>query len=255
MNCNNKKIIIFDLDDTLSITKTAINKSTSDLLVRLLDKFEVCVISGGSFEQMKVQLLDYVQIDRVCHNFHIMPTCGTKYYLYNKENKDYELIYQDLLSDSQKELIIKNLNDTIYKLKLLPDKIYGKIIEDRGSQITFSACGQDAPADIKYKWDSDGQKRKMFRDYLLKNLDGFEINIAGTTSIDITKSGIDKSYGIKKLIEKYGLKKSEILFFGDKISNGGNDYPVFAMGVDCIEVGGYLETERYIKEILSNVIN
>ncbi len=74
-----------------------------------------------------------------------------------------------------------------------------------------------------------------------------EVRLGGTTSVDVTRPGIDKSYGMKKLMAALGIAKDEILFFGDKLMEGGNDYPVKAMGIDSIAVEGW-ETTAYALE-------
>jgi phosphomannomutase len=79
--------------------------------------------------------------------------------------------------------------------------------------------------------------------------DGFAYP-TGSTSIDVTKHGIDKAYGMKKLIALLGVAKKELIFVGDRLDEGGNDYPVKAMGVDCLQVSGWKDTALVIKTIL-----
>lgn len=251
MTYKDKKIIVFDLDDTLSVTKTPISSQISKLLVRLLDKFDVCVISGSKFEQMKFQVLD--QLDLTGHDLsklHLMPTCGTQYYLFDSRINNWKLQYEDKLSIEQKERIFKVMETSVKELGYWENNPYGNILEDRGSQITYSALGQQAPVNLKYNWDPTNEKRRKICDYVSQLLPGLEVRIAGTTSIDITMLGIDKSYGIKKLIEKTGVSKTNILFIGDKMQIGGNDYPVKAMGIDTIEVSNLHETALDIESLL-----
>jgi len=49
--------------------------------------------------------------------------------------------------------------------------------------------------------------------------------MGGTTSIDITKPGIDKAYGIAKLRDQLAMPISEMLFAGDAYLPRGNDTP------------------------------
>ncbi len=81
-------------------------------------------------------------------------------------------------------------------------------------------------------------------------LPDFEVRAGGTTTIDITKKGIDKAYGMQKLIEQLGLSKEDVLFFGDKLQEGGNDYPVKAMGIDSLEVSDWQDTALALEAIL-----
>lgn len=127
---------------------------------------------------------------------------------------------------------------------------YGEIIEDRGSQITFSALGQEAPAEKKYAWDPDGVKKRSIRDYVAQRLPDLEAHVGGTTSVDVTEAGIDKAYGMRKLMKSLSLTSDDILFFGDKLDEGGNDYPVKAMGIDCIAVKSWEETALALQAII-----
>ena len=73
---------------------------------------------------------------------------------------------------------------------------------------------------------------------------GFSVNLGGTTSIDITKPGIDKAYGIRKLRDILGIAIEEMIFVGDAIFPGGNDYPAKQAGVVSIRVRDPEETKR-----------
>ena len=77
------------------------------------------------------------------------------------------------------------------------------------------------------------------RDMVAAKLPQFEVKAAGTTSIDVTQQGMDKAYGMKKLIEQLGIAKEDILFIGDRLFEGGNDYPVKLMGINTVAVEGF----------------
>ena len=57
-----KKIIGFDLDDTLAITKSPISDRMAGILSRLLENYDVCVITGGTFQQIKKQVIDRLNV-------------------------------------------------------------------------------------------------------------------------------------------------------------------------------------------------
>jgi HAD superfamily hydrolase (TIGR01484 family) len=247
-----KKVIAFDLDDTLAITKSPISDRMGELLAQLLEKYDVCVISGGSFEQFKIQVVDRLEASsRALTKLHLMPTCGTKYYRYDELSESWKLQYENSLTDGQKKRVTEILEDGAKKLGLWEDHPYGEIIEDRGSQITFSALGQKAPAELKYAWDPTGEKKLKLRDLVAKQLLDLEVRAGGTTSVDVTMIGIDKAYGMQKLTEEMNISKDGILFIGDKLQEGGNDYPVKAMGIDTIEVGRWEDTALVLEGIIA----
>lgn len=246
-----KKVIAFDLDDTLAVTKSPISDRMGELLVQLLDRFEVCVISGGKFEQFKKQVVDRLEASPLqLRRLHLMPTCGTRYYRYDEVRDKWVQVYAEDLSEEQKARIVEVLEEGAKKLGYWEAKPYGEIIEDRGSQVTYSALGQKAPAEEKYKWDPDGKKKHALRDYAAERLSDLEVRVGGTTSIDVTIIGIDKAYGMQKLIDVLDISKDDIMFLGDKLEEGGNDYPVKAFGIDSVAVENHSDTEHILEAIL-----
>ncbi|MEN9340646.1 MAG: hypothetical protein RIQ62_1958 [Bacteroidota bacterium] len=253
-----KKLIAFDLDGTLADSKSAMNDGMAAQFADLLNTFQVCVITGGKVDQFNKQLLDNLQASsQQLKRLHLMPTCGTRYMTYNVVSRGWDEVYAEDFSEDEKQEIIKALEKGVYELGYEEKKPYGDVIEDRGSQVTFSALGQDIVdvlgkkgVEIKEAWDSDGSKKLKLRNYVADLLPDFEVRAGGATSIDITKPGIDKAYGMRKLMALLEIDKSDILFMGDKLSEGGNDYPVKAMGIDSIEVSRWQDTAVALTAIL-----
>ena len=232
---DNVRVLAFDLDDTLAVSKQQIDPVMAGLLARLLERVDVCVISGGRFEQFDTQVLRHLTLGADARRrLHLMPTCGTRYYRAGEQGWDQ--VYAEDLAEADKQRVVEVLTAGAKELGLWEDKTWGEIIEDRGSQITFSALGQSAPPEAKYAWDPDGSKKRRLRDYAAQRLPELEVRGGGSTSIDVTRKGIDKAYGIGKLMAHLGLSEADILFVGDRLDEGGNDYPVRAMGVPCVAV-------------------
>lgn len=247
-----KKILTFDLDDTLAVTKSPISDRIAELLGQLVEHFEVCIISGGRFEQFQTQVIDRLHIEpHKLNRLHLMPTCGTRYYRFDELENEWKLQYAEDLTDDEKRRIAEALEDSAKKLGLWLDNPAGDIIEDRGSQITFSALGQKATPEDKYAWDPDGVKKAKLRELAAPLLPGLEVRVGGTTSIDVTHEGIDKAYGMQKLMDVLNVSKDDILFFGDKLQEGGNDYPVKAMGITSLDVGEWEDTAHRLESILA----
>lgn len=247
-----RKLIAFDLDDTLAISKSPISDRMGDLLVQLLKKYDVCIISGGKYEQFRKQVIDRLEATpHELSRMHLMPTCGTRYYRYDEVEGEWKLQYAEDLTDEQKKKIVSVLEASAKETGLWAEKPYGEIIEDRGSQVTYSALGQLAPAEEKYKWAKENEAAKqVLRKLVADQLPDLEVRLGGTTSVDVTRIGIDKAYGMKKLIEALDISKDEVLFIGDKLQEGGNDYPVKAMGIDSIEVDRWEDTAFVLEGVL-----
>lgn len=246
-----RRVVAFDLDNTLAESKSPITREMAGLLDRLLAKFQVCVISGGKFEQFETQLIDHLDVaPDGLGALHVMPTCGTRYYRFDVAAEAWQQVYAEDLTADKRALIVAALNKGADALGFRETKLWGHQIEDRGSQVTFSALGQDAPAASKHAWDPDGAKKRALRDFVAKEIPEFEVRVGGSTSIDVTKHGIDKAYGMKKLIALLGVTKEDLIFVGDRLDEGGNDYPVKAMGVDCLKVSGWRDTALVVETIL-----
>jgi phosphomannomutase len=75
--------------------------------------------------------------------------------------------------------------------------------------------------------------------------------MGGTTSLDVTKPGIDKAYGIRKLRDLLDISLKEMIFIGDALFVGGNDYPAKEAGVVSIPVRGPNETKPVTEAIIA----
>lgn len=261
-----KKIIAFDQDDTLNITKQPLDAEMAELMIELLRKYKVFVVSGTNWE-----LLSKFDIDTLPNatseeldNLFIMPTIGTQLWRHVGDNYAEELTkdqiiengwlreYAHFLTDEQVAKISESLERAAKKLGFWPENPTGEVIENRQSQVTYSALGQFAKSEDKYAWDPDRKKREQIVELIEPELSdiGVEIGIGGSTSVDITTPGIDKAYAMRQIIKHANVAKEEILFIGDKLQPGGNDYPVREFGVDTIEVRSCEDTKWVIRGIL-----
>lgn len=248
-----RHLIAFDLDDTLAVTKSPISDRMSELLGKLLEKYDICVITGGKFEQITMQVADRLEVPaHLLNKLHLMPTCGTRYFRYDELKGNWALQYANDLSDEEKAKIVEVTERHARALGLWPEEPFGEVIEDRLSQISISMLGQQAPAELKYEWaEKNHEKRLELRAAIAEELPDFEVRAGGTTTIDITHIGIDKAYGMRKLAQALEIGKDDILFIGDKLEEGGNDYPVKAMGIDTVAVDGWEDTALVLEGVLA----
>ncbi len=160
-------------------------------------------------------------------------------------------VYADLFSPEESRRIRDGLKKAVEEAGYAHEQTWGEQIEDRGSQVTFSALGQQAPLEAKDTWDPDHAKRKRVQALLQPMLPGLSINIGGSTSIDITREGVDKAYGLKRLSETVGVALDAILFLGDAIFPGGNDYPAKTLGLDTVRVRDVAETKSVVTGLIA----
>ncbi len=245
------RVVIFDLDDTLAPSKSKIDPSMAALLLRLLEKVQVCIISGGRFEQFQTQVLTSLGNSDDLTRLHLMPTCGTQYYRW--QSSAWTQIYAENLTDEEKSSVTAALIEGAQALGLWESDTWGPIIEDRGSQITYSALGQSAPIEAKVAWDPDGAKKERLRAYVAGRVPGLEVRSGGSTSVDVTRKGIDKAYGVRQLQKQVHLELDQMLFVGDRLDEGGNDYPVKEMGVESVAVENWHATATYVADLLERL--
>lgn len=247
-------LVAFDLDDTLTPSKSPISPEMADALTGLLAAVPVCIISGGQLEQFTSQVTDRLDLDDDARSrLHLMPTCGTRYYRYDDDG-ELQQVYAHDLTDEQRAEATSVLEREARRLGLWEEETWGPVLEDRGSQITFSALGQSAPLEAKRAWDPTGEKKEQLRAAAAPLLPGLEVRSGGSTSVDITRQGVDKAYGMTRLAEHTGIDLANMLFIGDRLDEGGNDYPVKALGVPCVEVTGAEHTAGVVRGLIADLV-
>jgi hypothetical protein len=261
------KLVMFDLDGTLAESKAPLSAEMAGLLCQLMTKTKVAVISGASFAQFQSQFLDFLHCNDEGRltNLLILPTVGASFYRYEAGGKSddesghtkgqWKLVYEKKLTPEEEKLIEDDLKQAVTVAAshavVVPEKVYGERVENRGTQVTFSALGQQAPLAEKAAWDPDHAKREEIVRDLTPLLPDFEIEIGGMTSIDITKKGMNKEHGIIAAIEYLGISKDNVLYVGDSLFPGGNDYGAVTAGVRTVAVKDIAETKKFIREYLS----
>ena len=243
-----KKLVVFDLDGTLAPSKSSIDQEMAALIDELLGVMRVAVISGANWPQFQTQVLSHLATDERLKNLSILPTCGTQFYKFDQLWKQ---LYAEDFTSEEKEKIVSTLKKASEQSGLKAEQVWGDVIEDRGSQITYSALGQKAPLNEKEKWDPDFSKRKKMKAVLDPLIPNFSVRLGGSTSIDVTKPGVDKAYGIRKLRDILDIKIENMIFVGDALFPGGNDYPAEEAGVVSIRVKNPHETKRVIETIIA----
>lgn len=253
----NKKLIVFDLDGTLAASKTPMDKEMAQLFVNLLEKKKVAVIGGGKYQLFLEQLISQIaKGHKGLKNLFLFPTTSTAFYKYDR---GWKKVYSLSLTSSQVKKIKNTFNKVFEEINYKhPKKTYGELIENRGTQVSFSVYGQDIVAvlgkrgvQMKERWKEKNTPLKMrIAELMSQYLPEFEVRAAGHTTIDVTKKGIDKAYGLKQ-IEKYiKIPIADMLFVGDAIFPGGNDYAITNTPVDYIPVKNPEETKKIISKIL-----
>jgi phosphomannomutase len=256
MDMASKKIVAFDLDGTLTVSKSRITDEMAHLVVKLGEKYIVVVTSGGSFDQFKTQFLpSFAKIDirpEILRNMILLPTSGSQRYQYDEGSREWKRTYREPSFDEGVKQKAKTLLKEIIESGEydIPKDPKGEYIEDRDTQISLSALGQDAPIEEKKLWDPDQKKRQKIKSELESKLPEATISIGGTTTIDILPKGFDKAKGLKLFLDELDMSVDDMVFVGDSIFPGGNDFSPSQAGIKCIKVSGPEDTASVIEGMI-----
>ncbi|MEM4097377.1 MAG: HAD-IIB family hydrolase [Candidatus Micrarchaeaceae archaeon] len=244
-----KRIIIADLDGTLAESKKSIDPEMQDLIKTVLNYTFFAITGGGSYSQFFTQVINKLNVpSENLKKMYLFPTNASMLYTYN--GKEWIRSYCECLTEEEKAKIYKAF-DIAFKetgyIKPVLDQ--DDVLEDRITQITFSALGQKALLEQKLKWDPDRSKRMKMKAILDKYLQEFDVRLGGTTSIDVTRKGINKAYAIVTL-EKMGFLRNEMCYIGDALYEGGNDNIMVGL-IDTLPVSSPEDTKAILKKLIN----
>lgn len=246
----NKKLLIFDKDDTLTNTKSPIEVDTAIALAKTFTEDVVAIISGSTWQVLQEQVVGRLPGNTDLSKLYILPASGSQLLSYDKGK--WTSAYDESISISEYERIKPILIEAYDKLpkSLKPQEVFSDQVEYRVGQITISLLGQTAPRELKKAWDPDRSKRRIMVNYLKLLLEDYDIKIGGSTSIDITRHGVNKEFGVRKLLDYLHLKPQDAIYFGDSLGPGGNDEIVKNIhGLDVVAVQDHHELYDIIARI------
>lgn len=243
-----KHVMAFDLDGTLAESKSPMDSEMAEIFAKILSRMKIAIISGGAYEQFERQLLALKCTDDQLRNLFFFPTTGTRCYRYTDQ---WDQVYVDEMTVEERQKIREAFEQVFRDIDYHhPATLYGDVIEDRGTQVSFSALGQRAPLELKNQWRDTQDVRPDIAAALQKYLPEFEVRIAGVTTIDVTRKGIDKAYGMRKMEELFACSVAEMVFVGDSLFEGGNDHAVLKTGIEAVSVANPEETKTILRQWL-----
>ena len=203
---------IFDVDGTLTPSRQKIDSEFLNFLLNFAKQNDVYLVTGSdrpkTIEQIGKEL--YFACQRV----------------YNCSGSDvYEkdiLIYRDewtLPSDAE-EFLIDELHHSKFPVRT------GNHIEKRPGGVNFSVLGRGSEVILEereeyVKWDINTGERKNIAERFKKRFPEIGCQVGGQTGLDISPLGCDKSQILRD------FKPIDLIyFFGDKLKEGENDYPL-----------------------------
>lgn len=249
--CADAKVAAFDLDNTLARSKKPMSADMASVLTSLTRLIPVAIVTGGRFQLVESQVLAMLGQEADRANMHLMPTSGTRCYRWDGEQWRCQYAYD--LSETDRKAAIESLERHAKEQGMWGEHAWGPRIEDRGSQITFSALGQEAPLDVKEHWDPDNSRKNRLAAAVAADLPNLAVHSGGSTSVDISDRGIDKAFAVRKLADMMGIEVPQIIFIGDRMDPDGNDYPAAMAGTMSIRVANPDETIRVCERMIATL--
>lgn len=204
----------FDVDGTLTPSRQRIDPDFECWFIDWMSNVQrqghsVLLVTGSDFEktieQLGSDITDRVDYCCNCLGNHVI----------HKDGK-----IESYSFDPSKELI--NFLNTELETSPYPER-YGNHIEHRGSMINFSVVGRNAKGEQRtsyYEWDKLIGERVYLAARINLSFPDFSAQAGGETGIDIIPIGRDKRQVIKYMLDQ------QVLFFGDRLDDAGNDKPL-----------------------------
>jgi phosphomannomutase len=245
------RLVFFDVDNTLTESKQILSPRKVELMTELLRRTKVAITSGAKLSLIKSQVPDQLP-EEVRSNLYMLPASGSA--LFEYKDGEWKAVYEDLFSPEEigevRAAFIRAGTET--GLIDFNSPSFGERIEARGSEMALTAPGQEAPIDVKAAWDPDRTKRTKLREVLLPLLPNYEVRIAGRSTIDVTKQGIDKAYGVEQISKYLNIPIADMVYIGDALFPGGNDEVVKKSGIKTHQVKDPKETEEIMQSLLAS---
>ena len=226
---------VFDVDNTLVASSFSMTDEMAALFKAFVGDNPYVLSSGSDLKKMKTQ----VPADILENAYALFPVMGGEMWV-NGEMK-----YQRTFTwpEGLKSMLESQLEASDYEVRT------GEHIQDRTTMVCFSTVGKAATPEERSAYvesESIAQERTHIADQLRRAFPGLSITIGGQISIDISEEGNDKGQVLAVLRKEY---EGPITFFGDKIYEGGNDYPLAVelekeTGNTIVKVQDWLQTRE-----------
>ncbi|PBK99356.1 eukaryotic phosphomannomutase [Armillaria gallica] len=242
-----KKLLLFDVDETLSHARQPASPEMIQVLRELRKKSVIGFVGGSDLVKISEQLSVHGSNALEDFDYAFAENGLTAYKLGGALQSQSFIKY--LGEDNYKKLvnfILHYLADMDVPVKR------GTFVEFRNGMVNISPIGRNATKEERNEFEAYDKihgLRAAFVKVLQEKFADYDLtfSIGGQISFDVFPRGWDKTYALRH-VEDEGFE--EIHFFGDKTYKGGNDYEIFA---DPRTIGhtvaGPLDTIRVLKEL------
>tara|TARA_Y100000593_G_scaffold44732_1_gene85262 strand:+ start:514 stop:1239 length:726 start_codon:yes stop_codon:yes gene_type:complete len=209
------KVFIFDVDGTLTPSRRTMTPEFEEFFYQWSRGKKYYLVSGSDLVKMKEQV-GVLYLSRANGIF----CCGGNQF-YDQPGE--KLIYENKFKPPETLLTYLGFQT---KISDTPVKSTNHR-EDRGSMLNFSVVGRDCTQEQRdeyFEWDTKTGERKKIAKEIMDGWPELDAVIGGQISIDIVPKGYDKSQVLPHIEKRENA--DEYIFVGDRIEEGGNDYPL-----------------------------
>lgn len=240
MDKNKIKLVVFDLDGTLTQHKTPLSEKHRQILDELGKKYKLLMAGAGMCQRIFNQMNQY-PID-------IIGNYGLQYAEYNPGTKDIE-IKKNATFPIDRESIEKRV--TAMREKYGYTEYEGDNVEYHDSGVvTFPILGTKARQEDKLAFDPDRSKRRAIYNDVKEVFSDYIVFVGGSSSFDMAPAPHNKAYALAEYCKEHGIAHDEVVYIGDDYGLGGNDESVYLSDFNFITIDDYHDFPEEVKVLL-----
>lgn len=244
------KAVLFDLDDTLAPPHVVISRAMAEGIRKLSAYRSFSIVTAAPFPRIERDVLQALPSETDLANIFIFSENAAQCKRW--VNGVWEVAYGESINETDRASIRQAIREAIEETEALEGvPTFGERILDREAGVTLATLGRGAPQEVRRSWDQDLSKRGTLYKALLTKLPHWHIYIGGLTSIDISRENVSKARAVEWLSEHLGIAPGDMLYVGDALYEGGNDFPVIETGIETRQTSGPEETLGIIDELLA----
>ena len=230
-----KKLICFDLDATLTDHRCPLENANRALLDTLKQKYALVMVCAGNCPRVYKQMGEY-PID-ILGNYGMQES--------TVENGEFKIVREDVFPVDT--AFFKEQNDYL-RAKYGYNDIYGEPLEfHKTGMVTMALLGTEAPVELKHKFDPDRAKRRVMYPEVCEIFKDYSVYIGGSSSFDFSAKQYNKYDASISYAASHGFTPEQVLFVGDDFADGGGDSHVRIKGLDYIWITDYTKAPETLK--------
>ncbi|MBP5382743.1 MAG: nucleoside hydrolase [Bacteroidales bacterium] len=230
-----KKLICFDLDATLTDHRCPLENANRALLDTLKQKYALVMVCAGNCPRVYKQMGEY-PID-ILGNYGMQES--------TVENGEFKIVREDVFPVDT--AFFKAQNDYL-RAKYGYNDIYGEPLEfHKTGMVTMALLGTEAPVELKHKFDPDRAKRRVMYPEVCEIFKDYSVYIGGSSSFDFSAKQYNKYDASISYAASHGFTPEQVLFVGDDFADGGGDSHVRIKGLDYIWITDYTKAPETLK--------